>query len=206
MSPHRFGTQDSETMATCDHCGTAVDHPFRCTHCDSQFCGDHRLPEKHDCPLYVPEDWQGGESTAGTTEQRGGGVEAPEPIDLSDRATPGSSNVEGPSESPPAVETSETPADTAPSELSPSRSRDWKLSLELVGLGLRGTTKNAVRLLGVGLVLLAAYNALLVPVSGSPSLAFYRVSETAVATGEFTFVFVEDVAAALLGAAIAWVI
>ena len=190
-------------MATCDHCGTAVDQPFRCNHCSSQFCGDHRLPEKHDCPLYVPENWQGGKSTAGPTEQRESAVNTPEPMDLSDRPTPGSSDVDPPSDLSPAVETSDTPADPAPSE-SPSSSRDWKLSLELVGLRLRGTTKNAVRLLGVGLVLLAAYNALLAPVYGGPSLAFYRVSGTAVATGEFTYIFVEDVTAALLGAAVAW--
>lgn len=193
-------------MATCDHCGSAVDHSFTCNHCGSQFCGEHRLPENHECPMHVPDDWQGGKSTTGTTEQRGSGVEAPEPMDLSDRPTPGSSDIESPSDSSPAVETSDKPTDPAPSESIHSRSRNWKLSLELVGLRLRGTTKNAVRLIGIGLVLLAAYNALLVPVYGGPSLAFYRLSATPIAAGEWTFIFIEDVAAALLGAAVAWFI
>lgn len=127
-------------------------------------------------------------------------------MDLSDRPTPGSGDIASPSDSSPAVENSDEPVDPAPSESSPSQSGNRRLSLELVGLRLRGTTKNAVRLLGVGLVLLAAYNALLVPLSGSPTLAFYRLSETPVAAGEWTFIFIEDVAAALLGAAVAWFI
>jgi hypothetical protein len=152
--------------------------------------------------MYVPEDWQGGKSTAGKPEQRGSGVDTPEPMDLSDRPKPGSSTAEASLESSPAVETSDKSPETAPSESSHSRFRDWKTPLEVLGLRLRGIIKHAVRLLGVGLLLLAAYNALLVPVADVPPLAFYRISETAVVTSGSMFVFVEDVAAALLGAAV----
>ena len=39
-------------MDTCDYCGDGVEHPFGCNHCSQSFCGDHRLPENHECPLY----------------------------------------------------------------------------------------------------------------------------------------------------------
>ncbi|MFC6836420.1 rhomboid family intramembrane serine protease [Halomarina ordinaria] len=37
-------------MATCDVCGKPENLPYRCRHCGGTFCGDHRLPEAHDCP------------------------------------------------------------------------------------------------------------------------------------------------------------
>ena len=36
--------------AKCQYCGDDVVLPFRCTYCGGQFCGDHRLPERHECP------------------------------------------------------------------------------------------------------------------------------------------------------------
>ncbi|MFC7155496.1 rhomboid family intramembrane serine protease [Halomarina halobia] len=37
-------------MATCDVCGKQENLPYRCRHCGGTYCGDHRLPEAHDCP------------------------------------------------------------------------------------------------------------------------------------------------------------
>jgi len=37
-------------MAKCEVCGSEVDLPFRCNYCKGVFCGDHRLPEAHNCP------------------------------------------------------------------------------------------------------------------------------------------------------------
>lgn len=37
-------------MATCDACGAQENMPYRCRHCGGTYCGDHRLPESHDCP------------------------------------------------------------------------------------------------------------------------------------------------------------
>ncbi|WP_227131827.1 rhomboid family intramembrane serine protease [Halorubellus salinus] len=37
-------------MATCDECGKQENMPYTCSHCGSTYCGEHRLPEKHDCP------------------------------------------------------------------------------------------------------------------------------------------------------------
>lgn len=37
-------------MAKCDECGKHENMPYECSHCGSTFCGEHRLPEKHDCP------------------------------------------------------------------------------------------------------------------------------------------------------------
>jgi len=36
-------------MVQCDKCGREVDLPFRCNYCGGYFCGEHRLPEFHDC-------------------------------------------------------------------------------------------------------------------------------------------------------------
>ena len=36
--------------AKCKQCGDDVVLPFRCTYCGEQFCGEHRLPERHQCP------------------------------------------------------------------------------------------------------------------------------------------------------------
>jgi predicted nucleic acid binding AN1-type Zn finger protein len=43
-------------MDTCDNCGQSTDHAFQCNHCKQSFCGDHRLPENHDCPVFVVDD------------------------------------------------------------------------------------------------------------------------------------------------------
>ncbi len=37
-------------MATCDLCGKNENMPYHCRHCGGTFCGEHRLPESHDCP------------------------------------------------------------------------------------------------------------------------------------------------------------
>ncbi|MFB6085062.1 MAG: rhomboid family intramembrane serine protease [Halorientalis sp.] len=37
-------------MAKCDACGRDENMPYQCRHCGGTFCGDHRLPENHDCP------------------------------------------------------------------------------------------------------------------------------------------------------------
>jgi len=37
-------------MAECDECGAYVDLPYQCHRCGGTFCGEHRLPENHDCP------------------------------------------------------------------------------------------------------------------------------------------------------------
>jgi len=37
-------------MAKCDECGKHENMPYECSHCGSTYCGEHRLPKKHDCP------------------------------------------------------------------------------------------------------------------------------------------------------------
>lgn len=37
-------------MATCDECGKHENMPYQCSRCGQTFCGEHRLPENHDCP------------------------------------------------------------------------------------------------------------------------------------------------------------
>lgn len=36
--------------AKCHECGDDVILPFKCNYCGSYFCGDHRIPERHNCP------------------------------------------------------------------------------------------------------------------------------------------------------------
>jgi membrane associated rhomboid family serine protease len=43
-------------MAECDICGEEESMPYECRHCGGTFCGDHRLPESHDCPGL--EQWE----------------------------------------------------------------------------------------------------------------------------------------------------
>jgi membrane associated rhomboid family serine protease len=77
-------------MARCEVCGEGVDMPYVCNRCGNTYCGEHRLPEKHDCvglgdwndPAGVFES----ESAAGGTEAtaraaRTGGVGDRLPID-----------------------------------------------------------------------------------------------------------------------------
>jgi len=40
-------------MDTCDKCGDSTDHAFKCSYCERRFCGEHRLPEKHECPAFA---------------------------------------------------------------------------------------------------------------------------------------------------------
>ena len=46
-------------MATCDRCGATLEAPRECSYCGDQLCGDHRLPEAHDCPKVEDdgEEW-----------------------------------------------------------------------------------------------------------------------------------------------------
>ncbi|WP_299335309.1 AN1-type zinc finger domain-containing protein, partial [Haloplanus sp.] len=37
-------------MATCDECGEHENLPYQCRRCGDTFCGEHRLPENHNCP------------------------------------------------------------------------------------------------------------------------------------------------------------
>jgi hypothetical protein len=37
-------------MAKCDECGEHENMPYKCRHCGGSYCGNHRLPENHDCP------------------------------------------------------------------------------------------------------------------------------------------------------------
>lgn len=36
-------------MALCSLCGKSEVMPFKCKFCGERFCGDHRLPENHEC-------------------------------------------------------------------------------------------------------------------------------------------------------------
>lgn len=39
-----------KVTAKCQYCGDEVVLPFKCTYCGGYFCGNHRIPERHNCP------------------------------------------------------------------------------------------------------------------------------------------------------------
>jgi len=69
-------------MAECDICGKEESMPYHCRHCGGTYCGDHRLPESHDCPGL--DNWEqtgpvfdsGFEETVGGTETEDEGIAA----------------------------------------------------------------------------------------------------------------------------------
>lgn len=47
-----FRRTTRETVTTCSHCGEELENlqVYECSYCGEEFCTNHRLPEKHDCP------------------------------------------------------------------------------------------------------------------------------------------------------------
>ncbi|MWV65598.1 rhomboid family intramembrane serine protease [Halorubrum sp. JWXQ-INN 858] len=60
-------------MATCDVCGEYENLPYQCRRCGRTFCGEHRLPENHDCPGLRGSNDPGAvfESTVGGVDRGG---------------------------------------------------------------------------------------------------------------------------------------
>lgn len=46
-------------MAECAICGEADSLSFTCGYCGDEFCVEHQLPEKHDCPALQKDDIDG---------------------------------------------------------------------------------------------------------------------------------------------------
>lgn len=42
-------------MTKCEECGSEIDMPYSCNHCDLKFCSKHRLPENHACTYEKPD-------------------------------------------------------------------------------------------------------------------------------------------------------
>ena len=49
----KFKDKNSRYMGQCAHCGTETNHPFNCNYCQQSHCSEHRLPEKHNCPMQI---------------------------------------------------------------------------------------------------------------------------------------------------------
>ncbi len=49
-----MANREDDKAMKCQYCGRNEDFPFRCSFCGMYFCGEHRLPENHNCP----ELWQ----------------------------------------------------------------------------------------------------------------------------------------------------
>ncbi|GAB6878937.1 rhomboid family intramembrane serine protease [Halorubrum gandharaense] len=61
-------------MATCDECGEYENLPYQCRRCGKTFCGEHRLPENHDCPGLAEWNDPGGVFESDTNAGGGGGT------------------------------------------------------------------------------------------------------------------------------------
>ena len=59
-------------MATCDECGEYENLPYQCRRCGKTFCGEHRLPENHDCPGLSEWNDPGGVFESDTSAGSGG--------------------------------------------------------------------------------------------------------------------------------------
>lgn len=82
-------------MSRCNYCGKETADAFKCSHCGSEHCQDHRLPEYHDCPLFVKAEAETPTYAEVHAETRtASGIEAPEPMDPSENkhSRPGSSS------------------------------------------------------------------------------------------------------------------
>ncbi len=102
-------------MATCDFCGEQYSPRYECNYCEQHHCAECRLPEQHNCPLFVIGESERlfesdapstlGERASEQTESRdeSSDVEDPEPMDLSDHKSP--SSKEPPTASSPTVST-----------------------------------------------------------------------------------------------------
>lgn len=44
-------------MGVCDVCGKFTDLPYTCSYCGLTLCGEHRLPEKHNCLSLPDRSW-----------------------------------------------------------------------------------------------------------------------------------------------------
>lgn len=186
--------KNRRAMAPCTVCGEETGSLNRCSHCNEPVCGDHRLPENHDClGRYKP--------SKGEQESSGSSVEAPGPMDLSGRTTGSAPDTEPPTESGAPVET-KPPDESRPSPEAGANSDDTsETGTPRTRTG--GIARLAVTAIGVGLVLLAGYNALLAPYADLSVWAPYRITNTVVVRAGGA-VHADDAVLAGLGAALAW--
>jgi len=84
-------------------------------------------------------------------------------------------------------------------------SDDWIIKAETTAIRVRSYLKSLFRILGLGLILLAAYNALISPSYGTTLIAPYRITGEIVIT-EGGIVYLDDVAVFVVGAIIAWIV
>lgn len=191
---------DAEACVSCKHCGESVEQPFTCSHCDQQYCSKHRLPEQHDCPLFVAEAAERptrGQVHADRTQ--GSGVDAPEPMDL-DRS---SHRAEEPDASE-AERVERLQARRREQEQSVDSSTEHVSRFNLLSLRAGTTVRTGIRALGLLAVLVAVYHlfATMLLVD-PPTWAPWRVFGLWVA-GEGTLVHLGDLALLVGGAVVAW--
>ena len=55
----------------CYHCGRETEMPFRCSYCNLTFCGDHRIPEMHNCIRLPGRSWSTYKRTTGARLETG---------------------------------------------------------------------------------------------------------------------------------------
>lgn len=82
-------------MSECQICGSAATgtNGYRCNHCDDVHCGDHRLPENHNCAaLRVGTADPPKRDQAWKNKRQSGNRSSPEPVDVDDNRTPSNSS------------------------------------------------------------------------------------------------------------------
>jgi hypothetical protein len=184
-------------MPVCDQCGQA-DVSQDCSYCGDTFCREHRLPENHDCP---------GLKNRRVSAQIGAGAsegafigrveeEDDDQVDLSEHRpepdvtmSPGT-NLDG------SIETSEQPEQIDRDQPDkPSSLERVKVTLDVQWNRSGAATRTLVRALGVGLVLLGAFN-FFVPFFGTEQ----------VLTQYYSYLpgLLSEIALMAVGAAVVW--
>jgi len=193
---------DAEVGVSCAHCGEPVEQPFTCSHCDQQYCSDHRLPEEHKCPLFVPSAADTPTRSEVHAERaQGSSVKAPESMDL-DGQTTAKANRSAPTTSSPDVSLKES--STEPTSESQHDLDGLRLYTRLGSLYAGAAVRTSLRRLGLVAVLVAVYH-LFVPIFAPavPIWAPWRVFGLWIA-GEGTVVYLGDVLLLVAGAVVTW--
>lgn len=190
-------------MATCDACNQSVALAHSCSHCHGSFCDEHRFPQSHDCSAQVNPRPVGQKEYV----DRGDGIDAPDPMDATTAKT-ASAPTDGGGDSTPDLNPDGSLARTQDQvwdddELSDSTVQ--ALSWEAVWIRIRSVLSSVPRLLALALVLLGAYNMILLPIVEVDVFTAYRGLGVIFGDRQTLPVFLGDVALITVGSIGVWI-
>jgi len=195
-------------MQKCERCAESVSRAFRCPNCGGIYCSQHKSHADHECSDLVEQSFTSPKETR----------PSPEPIDPSAVKQSYSSVSATPADPSPDVNPDGSLAEPSANEATAAgivpdlsipqffhRDSGLLLSLRIWWAKFAGLFRNLIRLCGLLLVLLGAYNLLIAPMSEYAVWAPYRLLETVVGGGEGRAIFyLDDVLVMVIGALVTW--